>query len=387
MKLHEYQAKELLAKFGLPIQSGGVAESVEEALEVAKKLASRELVVKAQVHAGGRGKAGGIALVSSEAELKDAAKRILALKLKTAQTAGEGIRVSKILIETRADIVKELYLGITIDRERGLPCIIFSTSGGMEIEELARRSPEKIIKLHFDPVIGLAEFRARELVLSQGLPLVLVQVITRLAKVFVDLDCSLLEINPLAIGSKGQVTLVDAKIILDDNGLARHPELEGLRDEKEEDSREIEASKFGLSYVGLDGTIGCMVNGAGLAMATMDLIKLAGGEPANFLDVGGSATTEKVTAAFKIILRDPRVKAVLVNIFGGIMKCDVIAQGIIDALKEVKMTVPLVVRLEGTNVEKGKELLKHSKISIITASELKEAAEKVVTSIHGHPRQ
>ena len=262
---------------------------------------------------------------------------------------------------------------------------IFSASGGVEIEELAHKSPEKIITLHFDPVAGLPAFRARELAFSQGLAPEtanqLAQIIEKLAKIFVELDATLVEINPLVIDPAGKVILLDAKISFEDNALFRHAEFAAMRDEKEEDPREIEASKFGLSYVGLDGNIGCMVNGAGLAMATMDLIKLAGGEPANFLDVGGSATTDKVTAAFKIILRDPRVKGVLVNIFGGIMKCDVIAQGIIDALKEVKMTVPLVVRLEGTNVDKGKELLKNSGIAIITATDLKDAAEKAVAAL------
>lgn len=364
-----------------------MAGTVDEAVAAAKKLGTFNLAVKAQVHAGGRGKAGGVALVSSEQELKDAAKRIIGLELKTAQTAGGSVKVSKVLIEPKGSIQKELYLGITIDREKGLPCVIFSASGGMEIEELAHKSPEKIVTLHFDPVEGLPAFRARDLTFSQGFSantaLELANVIQKLSQVFVALDCMLLEINPLVIEPSGKATILDAKINFDDNGLFRHQEFLGLRDEKEEDPRELEASKHGLSYVGLDGNIGCMVNGAGLAMATMDLIKFAGGEPANFLDVGGSATTEKVTAAFKIILRDKNVKAVLVNIFGGIMKCDVIAQGIIDALKEVKMTIPLVVRLEGTNVDKGKELLKHSGIAIITANELKDAAEKVVKTVGG----
>jgi len=386
MKIHEYQAKEILARYGLPVPKGHVAETVEEALTAAKKLGTFGLAVKAQVHAGGRGKAGGVALVSSEQELKEAAKRILGLELKTIQTAGGSVKVRKVLLEPKGNIAKELYLGITIDREKGLPCVIFSSSGGMEIEELAKTHPEKIVTLYFDPVEGLPAFRARDLAFSQGFSantaLELAHVIQKLTQVFVALDCMLLEINPLVIEPSGKVTILDAKINFDDNGLFRHSECLALRDEKEEDPRELEASKFGLSYVGLDGNIGCMVNGAGLAMATMDLIKLAGGEPANFLDVGGSATTDKVTVAFKIILRDKNVKVVLVNIFGGIMKCDVIAQGIIDALKEVKMTIPLVVRLEGTNVDKGKELLKNSGISIITASELKDAAEKAVAALH-----
>ncbi len=385
MKIHEYQAKEILSKYKLPVPMGLMAENTDQALEAAKKIGHFNLVVKAQVHAGGRGKGGGVALVSSEQELKDAAKRILGLELKTVQTAGGSVKVRKILIAEKADIKKELYLGITIDREKGMPCVIFSASGGMEIEEIARTAPEKIVTLHFSPVEGLPAFKARELAFAQGLSAEtaaqLAQVIEKLAKIFIELDCSLVEINPLVIDPAGKVILLDAKISFDDNGLFRHPEFHSMRDEKEEDAREVEAAKYGLSYVGLDGNIGCMVNGAGLAMATMDLIMLAGGEPANFLDVGGSATADKVTAAFKIILRDPRVKAVLVNIFGGIMKCDVIAQGIIDTLKEVKMTIPLVVRLEGTNVEKGKELLKHSAIPIITANDLKEAAKKAVEAI------
>ncbi len=385
MKIHEYQAKEILAKYKLPVPKGIMAETPEAALEAAKKLGHFNLVVKAQVHVGGRGKSGGVALVSNEQEFKDAAKRILGLELKTAQTAGGSVKVRKILVAEKADIKKELYLGITIDRERGLPCVIFSAAGGMEIEEVAYKTPEKIVTIHFDPDTGLPPYKARELAFSQGLApetaAELAQIIHKLTRIFVELDCSLVEINPLTVDSKGKCLLLDAKISFDDNGIFRHSEFAGLRDEKEEDAREVEAAKHGLSYVGLDGNIGCMVNGAGLAMATMDLIKLAGGEPANFLDVGGSATADKVTAAFKIILRDPKVKAVLVNIFGGIMKCDVIAQGIIDALKEVKMTVPLVVRLEGTNVDKGKELLKHAGVSIIAANELKEAAQLAVASL------
>ncbi|MBI4971942.1 MAG: ADP-forming succinate--CoA ligase subunit beta [Candidatus Omnitrophica bacterium] len=385
MKIHEYQAKEILAKYNLPIPRGIMAESVDQVLEAAKKIGHFNLVVKAQVHAGGRGKGGGVKLVATEQELKDAAKSILGLSLKTAQTAGGSVTVRKVLVAEKVNFSKELYLGITIDREKGLPCVIFSSSGGVEIEELARKSPEKIVTLHFDPVAGLPAFRARELVFSQGFTgdtaNQLAQITERLTKVFIQLDASLVEINPLVIDSAGKAILLDAKISFDDNGLFRHPEFLSMRDEKEEDAREVEASKFGLSYVGLDGNIGCMVNGAGLAMATMDLIKFAGGEPANFLDVGGSATAEKVTAAFKIILRDSKVRAVLVNIFGGIMKCDVIAQGIIDAVREVKLAIPLVVRLEGTNVEKGKELLKHSGIAIITANELKDAAEKAVAAL------
>lgn len=382
MKLHEYQAKEILAKHGLPVQPGRMAETVDQALAAAKKLGTYELAVKAQVHAGGRGKAGGIALVSSEKELKEAAKRILGLKLKTAQTGAETKAVRKILVEAKINFNRELYFAVTLDRRAGLPCVIFSGEGGVEIETLARETPEKIVTVHFKPDAGFPSAKARELAFSLGLETEpaeqLAGVIEALARIFVQYDCSLLEINPLVVTDSRKIILLDAKMIFDDNGLFRHPELLALRDITEEDPREVEAGEHSLSYVGLDGNIGCMVNGAGLAMATMDLIKLAGREPANFLDVGGSATTEKVAAAFKIILRDPKVKAVLVNIFGGIMKCDVIAQGIIEALKEVKMNVPLVVRLEGTNVEKGKELLKHSGISIITASELKEAAEKVV---------
>jgi len=385
MKIHEYQAKEILDQHQLPTPPGVMVESLEQALEAAKKLGTFELVVKAQVHAGGRGKGGGVQLVSSEEELKKAVNHILGMELKTIQTSGEAKKVRKVLVAKKVDIKQELYLAITLDREAELPVIIFSGSGGMEIEELAVSSPEKITRLHFDSVEGLSSEKAQELASSQNfsdsIVSQLVKVVSGLAQVFVSLDCSLVEINPLVITGNDELVLLDAKMTFDDSGLFRHKELIELQDKYEEDPRELEAQEHDLSYVGLSGNIGCMVNGAGLAMATMDLIKLAGGEPANFLDVGGGATAEKVAAAFKIILRDPQVKAVLVNIFGGIMKCDVIAQGIIDALKEIEMTVPLVVRLEGTNVEKGKELLKNSNVSIIAAEDLKEAAELVVKTI------
>ncbi len=385
MKIHEYQAKEILGQEGLPVQEGVAVESLEQALEAAKTLGTFSLVVKAQILAGGRGKGGGVKLVSSEEELKTAVESILGKELSTYQTSGQATVVKKLLIAKLADIEQEWYLGITLDREKGLPCIIFSTSGGVEIEELARTSPEKIINLHFDPTEGPTKQQASDLISSQGLSeelgSQLTDIIFKLSKFFVEKDCSLVEVNPLIVNPENKLLLLDAKINFDDNGLFRHKEILELRDESEEDPRELEAQKYDLSYVGLDGNIGCMVNGAGLAMATMDLIKLAGGEPANFLDVGGGATAEKVAVAFKIILKDPQVKAVLVNIFGGIMKCDVIAEGILEALKEVDMKVPLVVRLEGTNVDKGKELLKSSNISIIAAEDLKDASEKVVASI------
>ncbi|MBI4398124.1 MAG: ADP-forming succinate--CoA ligase subunit beta [Candidatus Omnitrophica bacterium] len=391
MKIHEYQAREILERYTLPVPKGFVAETPAMAQRAAREIGHYWLAVKAQVHAGGRGRAGGVALVKSEQELLSAASRILGMELKTAQMAGGSIKVHQVLVTEQVPIAKELYLAITLDRERGLPCAIFSASGGMDIEELAKKSPEKIIAVHFEPSTGLAAFRARDLIFSQGFEaataLELAQIVEKLVRIFVDMDCSLVEVNPLVITKEGKAVLLDAKISFDDNGLFRHPEFIGLRDEKQEDARELEAAEHGLSYVGLDGNIGCMVNGAGLAMATMDLIKLAGGEPANFLDVGGSATAGKVTSAFKIILRDSKVQAVLVNIFGGIMKCDIIAQGILDALREVKISVPLVVRLEGTNVETGREILKHSGIAIITANDLKDAAEKVVGQLGGRRQQ
>ncbi len=383
MKLHEYQAKQVLRKFGLPLFDGVVVEDAEDAFEASKKFQeSPMLVVKAQVHAGGRGKAGGVKLVKKHSDIFGVAKEMLGKRLVTPQTGKEGVLVRKILVEPAIDIDKELYAAITLDRAQGLPVLMVSREGGVEIEELAKHHPEKILKIHFSPTTGLLVYQARDIAFRLGLEaattLDLARVFQTLAKAFIDLDASLVEINPLVIKPDGKVHVLDAKVSLDDNSLYRHPDLAALRDPFEEDPREVEAAKWGFSYVGLDGTIGCMVTGAGLAMGTMDIIKFFGRSPANFLDVGGSATKEKVQEAFKLILSDKNVKAILVNIFGGIMRCDIIAQGIIDALKEIKMTVPLVVRLEGTKVEEGKRLLKESGVQLIAASSLDEAAQKVV---------
>lgn len=384
MKLHEYQAKQVLRKFGLPLFDGVVVEDAEDAFEASKKFQESILVVKAQVHAGGRGKAGGVKLVKKHSDIFGAAKEMLGKRLVTPQTGKEGVLVRKILIEPAVDIDKELYAAITLDRAQGLPVLMVSREGGVEIEELAKNHPEKILKIHFSPTTGLLAYQARDMAFQLGLSaatsLDLARVFQSLAKAFLELDASMVEINPLVIKPDGKVHVLDAKVSLDDNSLFRHPELAALRDPFEEDPREVEAAKWGFSYVGLDGTIGCMVNGAGLAMGTMDIIKFFGGSPANFLDVGGSATKEKVQEAFKLLLSDKSVKAILVNIFGGIMRCDIIAQGIIDALKEIKMTVPLVVRLEGTKVDEGKRLLKESGVKLIAASSLDEAAQKVVAA-------
>jgi len=362
-------------------------DDAEDAFEASKKFQESMLVVKAQVHAGGRGKAGGVKLVKKHSDVFGVAKEILGKRLVTPQTGKEGVLVRKILIEPAVDIDKELYAAITLDRVQGLPVLMISREGGVEIEELAKKHPEKILKIHFSPISGLPAFRARDAAFSLGLgsatALDLARVLQSLAKAFLESDASLVEINPLVIKPDGKVHLLDAKMTLDDNSLYRHPELAALRDPHEEDPRELEAAKWGLSYVGLEGSIGCMVNGAGLAMGTMDIIKFFGGSPANFLDVGGSATKEKVQEAFKLILSDKNVRAILVNIFGGIMRCDIIAQGIIDALKDIKMTVPLVVRLEGTKVEEGKRLLKESGVKLIAASSLDEAAKKVVEASRG----
>ncbi|MCX7770499.1 MAG: ADP-forming succinate--CoA ligase subunit beta [Proteobacteria bacterium] len=388
MNIHEYQAKEILKKFGVPVPNGGVAFTPDEAYNVAKQLNSNIYVVKAQIHAGGRGKAGGVKICKSPEEVRESAKELIGKKLITHQTGPEGKEVLKVYIEEGCEIAKELYLGVVIDRAVGRVTVMASSEGGMEIEEVAVKTPEKILKEQINPSIGIMPFQARKLAYGLGLKDKEAQSMTKfiitLVKCFEACDCSLAEINPLAVLKSGEVLALDAKMNFDDNALFRHKDIESLRDFTEEDPREVEASKFDLSYIGLSGNIGCMVNGAGLAMATMDIIKLHGGEPANFLDVGGGASTEKVTEAFKLILSDKNVKAVLVNIFGGIMKCDVIAQGIIEAAKIVSINVPVVVRLEGTNVELGKKMLAESGLNLISADSMSDAARKVVEASKGN---
>ena len=397
MNLHEYQAKEILRKFGIPVPSAKVAHSPEEAEQAALELSGQKFVVKAQIHAGGRGKAGGVILVSTREAVRPAARKILGKRLKTSQTGPLGQPVDQVLIQIQTEIAKEFYAAVVLDRSQAQPCLIFSESGGMEIEEVAQKNPAAIWKKNFSPGKGLSlnETKAFLIECRSGVTPPsgrgdrpptneidsLSQILAALAKVFLETDASLVEVNPLARLSSGEFSAVDAKIRLDENGLERHPELARLYDARQEDPRETEAKKFGLSYVGLDGNIGCMVNGAGLAMATMDLIKLAGGEPANFLDVGGGAGKEKVTAAFKIILEDPKVKTILVNIFGGIMRCDVIAEGILAAVREIHLKVPLVVRLEGTKVKEGKEIFKNSNLQINSAESLEEAARRAVACV------
>ena len=387
MNIHEYQAKEIFKRYAIPVNEGSVAQTAEEAFEIAKKLrgAGHFFAVKAQIHAGGRGKGGGIKIVKTPEEVKAAARNLLGKKLTTPQTGGEGKLVSQVFVEATAEIEKEYYASIALDRSAARPCLIVSEAGGMDIEEVAAREPEKIFKRLFSPQDGLgpdeAASAANQLTRDSRTAQIFASLFQPLAKLFLDLDASLVEINPLAVMSSGEVIAIDAKINFDDNGLYRHPEIAALRDPSQEDPREVEAKKYELSYVGLDGNIGCIVNGAGLAMATMDIIKFAGGEPANFLDVGGGASKEKVAAAFKIILQDPNVRAILVNIFGGIMRCDVVAEGILAAVKEVGVKVPLVARLEGTNVNEGKEILKKSGLNIISASTFAEAAEKVVAAL------
>jgi succinyl-CoA synthetase beta subunit len=360
MNIHEYQAKELLKPFGVPVPRGGLANSAAEAAAIAREIGGT-VVVKAQIHAGGRGKAGGVKLVKSPEEAEKAARELLGKILVTHQTGPQGREVRRLLIEEGLPIARELYLGMVLDRAIGRITVIASTEGGVEIEEVARKSPEKILKEVIDPAVALLQALARALV---------------------EKDCSLAEINPLVVTQDGRLIALDAKINVDNNALFRRPEIEALRDLSEEDPKEYEASRLGLSYISLDGNIGCMVNGAGLAMATMDIIKLAGGEPANFLDVGGGATKERVTEAFKILLSDKRVKGVLVNIFGGIMRCDVIAQGVVDAARDLSVTVPLVVRLQGTNVEQGRKILADSGLAITPADTIGDAAEKIVKAVN-----
>jgi len=385
MKIHEFQAKELLKRFGVVVPEGRECTTPAEAERAHVALGTPVTVVKAQIHAGGRGKGGGVKVVKSAGEARAAAEAMLGKPLVTHQTGPAGQIVRRVWVEQGCDIARELYVGIAIDRERQLPVFMASSEGGMEIEEVAARTPEKIFKAPFAPEQGLSEWDAERFAENLGLTGPTrakgVAFMRQLATAFVELDCSLAEINPLVVTKGGDVLALDAKINFDSNALFRHPDVVALRDLDEEDPKEIEASRFDLSYIALDGNIGCMVNGAGLAMATMDVIKLHGGEPANFLDVGGGAKKENVAAAFKILLSDPQVKGVLINIFGGIMRCDVIAEGVRAAVQEVDLRVPLVVRLEGTNVEEGRRILKDSKLPLTTASDLDDAAEKICAAV------
>jgi len=387
MNIHEYQAKGLMKKFGVAVPDGKPAFSADEAYTVAQELGKGKFVVKAQIHAGGRGKAGGVKLANSPDEVKDIASQMIGMKLVTHQTGPEGKIVKKIYIEEAGAIKKELYLGLIIDRKTKQIVVMASTEGGVEIEEVAAKTPEKIIKEFIDPVAGLQSFYGRNIAYKLGLTGDLVGKFTKfvraLYRMFVELDCSLVEINPLVLTKDGNIFALDAKINFDDNALFRHKDIETLRDINEENPKELDAKSHGLSYISLTGNIGCMVNGAGLAMATMDIIKFYGGEPANFLDVGGSASKEQVTHAFKIILSDQNVKGILVNIFGGIMKCNIIADGIMAAAKEINITIPLVVRLEGTNVELGKKMLDESGLALITATGMADAAQKIVDAVRG----
>ncbi len=385
MNIHEYQAKQLLAKYGVAVPRGGVAYTAPEAKEIAKDLGGPVWVVKAQIHAGGRGKGGGVKVVKSLDDVWESAEKMLGMTLITHQTGPAGKEVKRIYVEEGCDIKRELYLSMLIDRATSQVTIIASTEGGMEIEVVAAKTPEKILKQAIDPAIGIQPFHARKIAFGLGLEGKqvgsAVKFIMGMYRAFIDLDSSLMEINPLVVTGAGDVIALDAKMNFDDNALFRHKEVAELRDESEEDPAELEAARHDLNYITLDGNIGCMVNGAGLAMATMDIIKLYGGEPANFLDVGGGATKERVTEAFKIILRDPNVEGVLVNIFGGIMRCDVIAEGVVAAAREVSIEVPLVVRLEGTNVELGKKILADSGLPIKSADDLGDAAEKIVKAV------
>ncbi|MBU6448802.1 MAG: ADP-forming succinate--CoA ligase subunit beta [Rhodospirillales bacterium] len=394
MNIHEYQGKELLKSFGVAVLDGYVAWTPEEAVDAAKKLPGPVYVVKSQIHAGGRGAGkfkedpngkGGVRLAKSLDEVREAAAAMIGHTLITKQTGPAGRLVRRVYVESGCDIKRELYLSLLIDRSVSEVVIMASTEGGMEIEEVAEHHPEKILRAPVDPASGISGFHARKLAFGLGLEgkqvATFTKFVTAMYNAFVALDVAIIEINPLVVTGSGEIYALDAKVTFDDNSLYRHPQIETLRDEGEEDAKELEANKYSLSYVALDGSIGCMVNGAGLAMATMDIIKLYGAEPANFLDVGGGATKERVTAAFKIILSDPNVEGILVNIFGGIMRCDVIAEGVIAAAREVSLSVPLVVRLEGTNVQLGKDIMAKSGLPIIPADNLADAAEKIVKAV------
>jgi succinyl-CoA synthetase beta subunit len=385
MNIHEYQAKELLRKFGVATGKGIAAFTVEEAVKAAESQPGPIWVVKSQIHAGGRGKGGGVKVVKSMADVKVEATRMLGMTLVTPQTGPQGKLVQRLYIEEGTAIARELYLSMLVDRETSNVAFIASTEGGMDIEEVAHKTPEKIVTIHVDPAVGYQAYVGRRIAgalkLDGDLAKQCSKMMGQLYKAFIESDMSLLEVNPLVVTKDNQLVCLDAKINFDDNAMMRHPDILALRDLTEEDPKEIEASKYDLSYVALDGSIGCMVNGAGLAMATMDIIKLYGAEPANFLDVGGGATKEKVTAAFKIITADPRVKGILVNIFGGIMKCDVIAEGVVAAVRDVGLKVPLVVRLEGTNVELGKKIITDSGLNVLPADDFNDAAQKIVKAV------
>lgn len=388
MNIHEYQAKEILRKYGVATLKGRVAHSPEEAVAAAKDVGGTLWVVKAQIHAGGRGKGGGVKIAKSLDEVSLLTKSMIGMTLVTHQTGPEGKVVQKVFVEQGCNIAKEYYVACLIDRATGRAAMMASAEGGMDIEEVAEHNPNAIIKVDIDPTVGLAAFQARELAFKIGLPNEVINKAVKffqgLYQAFVETDCSIAEINPLVLTKEGDVFCLDAKMNFDDNALFRHKEIVEMRDLNEEEPSEIEASKYDLAFIKLDGNIGCLVNGAGLAMATLDIIKLNGAEPANFLDVGGGANKEKVTAAFKIILKDPHVKGILVNIFGGIMKCDIIAEGVIAASKELGLKVPLVCRLEGTNVELGKKMLKESGLNITPADDLTDAAKKIVAAVKGH---
>ena len=385
MKIHEYQGKQIFKKYGVPVPRGILAKTPEEAEKAVAELGTKVTVVKAQVHAGGRGKAGGVKLAKSPAEAKEHASKILGMMLKSPQTGPEGQLVQTLYIEEGLDIEKEYYLGLTLDRATSRITFMASTEGGVEIEEVAESHPEKILREAVDPAVGFMPYQGRKMAFGLGLTGdsvgKFVKFCAALYTVYIETDAALAEINPLVKLKNGDIVALDSKMTFDDNALFKHKDIVDMRDVAEEDPREAQAKEFDLAYIALEGNIGCMVNGAGLAMATMDTIKLVGGQPANFLDVGGGATKEKVTAAFKLILADPSVKAVMVNIFGGIMKCDVIAEGVVAAAKEVKLSVPLVVRLEGTNVALGKEILAKSGLAITPADNLRQAAEKAVASL------
>ena len=394
MNIHEHQAKELLQKFDVATTRGRVAATLDEAEQIARELGDIDIVVKAQIHAGGRGKGsfkngfkGGVHVRKTPDEVRDVAAKMLGQILVTHQTGPTGRPVNKVLVAESADIAREIYFAVLLDRATAAPLIVASTEGGVEIEAVAAKSPEKIIREPIEPLAGLQPYQARKLASQLGFESSQLKNASKLFeglyRTFIAYDCSMVEVNPLVVTNKGEVLALDAKFNFDDNALYRHPEIAAMRDIAEEDPREVEASKHGLNYIGLDGDIACLVNGAGLAMATMDIIKFYGGEPANFLDVGGGATEEQVTEAFKILIADKRVKAILVNIFGGIMKVDIIAQGIINAAKSTRLSVPLIVRLEGTNVEKGKQLLKESGVALIAADDLADAAQKAVAASKG----
>ena len=385
MKIHEYQAKTLMTAYNIPVPKGGVAQTPEEAKMAASQIGGNRFVVKAQVHAGGRGKGGGIKTADSIDRVGEIARTMMGSKLVTPQTGPEGKVVHKVLVEEGINIGQEMYLGVTIDRGRECPVIIASKEGGMEIEELAKTSPEKIIKEWVDPGVGLRPFQVSKIAFGLRLDATLrkpvTQLITNLYKLFLDKDCSLAEINPLVVTREGQAIALDAKLNFDDNALYRHKEVAEMRDVLEEEPLEVEASKYNLNYIKLDGNVGCMVNGAGLAMATMDMIKLAGGMPANFLDVGGGATVEMVKNGLKILVADPKVKAIFINIFGGILRCDTLVKGVIEAASEIKFELPIVIRMEGTNVEIGRKMLNESGLKLIVAKTMKEAAQKVIANI------